>query len=62
MNVEAVRARPRAEESAAPSHKPKMSIRNLDFFYGGFQGLKQIGLDIAERQVTAFIGPSGCGK
>ena len=41
---------------------PKMSIRHLDFFYGKFQGLKDINLDIAERQVTAFIGPSGCGK
>ncbi len=39
-----------------------MSIRNLDFFYGRFQGLKNINLDIAERRVTAFIGPSGCGK
>ncbi len=41
---------------------PKMSIRKLDFFYGKFQGLKDINLDVAERQVTAFIGPSGCGK
>ncbi len=39
-----------------------MTIRNLDFFYGKFQGLKDINLDIAERRVTAFIGPSGCGK
>ena len=39
-----------------------MSIHNLDFFYGKFQGLKDINLDIAERRVTAFIGPSGCGK
>src|SRR5881396_3752213 len=39
-----------------------MAIRNLDFFYGRFQGLKDINLDIAEKRVTAFIGPSGCGK
>ncbi|HEY1438587.1 MAG TPA: phosphate ABC transporter ATP-binding protein PstB [Casimicrobiaceae bacterium] len=39
-----------------------MSIRELNFFYGKFQGLKDINLDIAERRVTAFIGPSGCGK
>ncbi|MGC1818738.1 MAG: phosphate ABC transporter ATP-binding protein PstB [Casimicrobiaceae bacterium] len=39
-----------------------MSIRNLDFYYGGFQALKQVSFDIAERDVTAFIGPSGCGK
>jgi phosphate transport system ATP-binding protein len=41
---------------------PKMSIRNLDFFYGKFQALKDVNLEIAERHVTAFIGPSGCGK
>ncbi|MEO8304716.1 MAG: phosphate ABC transporter ATP-binding protein PstB [Betaproteobacteria bacterium] len=41
---------------------PKMSCRNVDFFYGKFQALKNIALDIAERRVTAFIGPSGCGK
>ncbi|MEP7328993.1 MAG: phosphate ABC transporter ATP-binding protein PstB [Betaproteobacteria bacterium] len=40
----------------------KMSISNLDFFYGKFQGLKNINLEIAEKRVTAFIGPSGCGK
>ena len=39
-----------------------IEIKNLNFFYGGFQGLKDINLDILERKVTAFIGPSGCGK
>ncbi|MGE5668227.1 MAG: phosphate ABC transporter ATP-binding protein PstB [Betaproteobacteria bacterium] len=39
-----------------------MSIRNLDFYYGGFQALKGVNFDIANRDVTAFIGPSGCGK
>jgi phosphate transport system ATP-binding protein len=42
--------------------KPKLSVRNLNFFYGKFQALKNINIDIAERKVTAFIGPSGCGK
>jgi phosphate transport system ATP-binding protein len=40
----------------------KMTIRDLDFFYGRFQALKNISLDVAEQRVTAFIGPSGCGK
>lgn len=40
----------------------KIKTRGLDFFYGNFQGLKNINLDIAENKVTAFIGPSGCGK
>jgi phosphate transport system ATP-binding protein len=39
-----------------------LKIRNLDFFYGKFQGLKKVSLDIARHKVTAFIGPSGCGK
>lgn len=39
-----------------------IEIRNLNFFYDKFQGLKDVNLDIAEYKVTAFIGPSGCGK
>ncbi len=40
----------------------KMAIRNLNFFYGKFQGLHSINMGIPANQVTAFIGPSGCGK
>ena len=40
----------------------KISVKNLDFFYGKFQALKGINLEIPEKKVTAFIGPSGCGK
>ena len=40
----------------------KLKISNLNFFYGTFQGLRNISLEIPEKQVTAFIGPSGCGK
>ena len=39
-----------------------LEVRNLNFFYGSFQGLKDINLDIEQGKVTAFIGPSGCGK
>ena len=39
-----------------------LEVRNLNFFYGAFQGLKNINLNIEEGKVTAFIGPSGCGK
>jgi phosphate transport system ATP-binding protein len=48
-----------------PDKKPTQNaieVRNLDFFYGKFKGLKNVNLDIAENRVTAFIGPSGCGK
>ena len=36
-----------------------IEIRNLNFYYGSYQGLKNINLDIEEKKVTAFIGPSG---
>ena len=44
------------------SLKPKMQVKNFNFYYGQFHALKNINLDIAENKVTAFIGPSGCGK
>ncbi len=62
MNATTLVSRPTAAASILPPSPPKMTIKNLDFFYGKFQGLKDINLDIAERRVTAFIGPSGCGK
>lgn len=37
-------------------------VRNLDLYYGDFQALKKIDMDIKENSVTALIGPSGCGK
>jgi len=40
----------------------KIAVRNLNFYYGKSQALKDISLDIPEKRVTAFIGPSGCGK
>jgi phosphate transport system ATP-binding protein len=40
----------------------KISIEEVDFFYGRFQALKEIDLQIPEKRVTALIGPSGCGK
>ncbi|MNU91784.1 Phosphate import ATP-binding protein PstB [compost metagenome] len=42
--------------------KNALELRNLSFFYGKFQGLRNVSLNIAEHKVTAFIGPSGCGK
>jgi len=45
-----------------PAIKNAIEVRNLNFFYGKFQGLKNVSMNIAERKVTAFIGPSGCGK
>ena len=47
---------------AALAAKNALELRNLSFFYGKFQGLRNVSMDIAEHKVTAFIGPSGCGK
>jgi phosphate transport system ATP-binding protein len=40
----------------------KLTIRDLNFFYGEARALKSISLPLYENKVTAFIGPSGCGK
>ena len=48
--------------ATATASKNALELRNLSFFYGKFQGLRNVSLDIAEHKVTAFIGPSGCGK
>jgi phosphate transport system ATP-binding protein len=40
----------------------KISVRDLDLYYGGYQALKKISLGIREHEITALIGPSGCGK
>ena len=50
------------ERTDAAAPVTALEIRDLNFFYGSFQGLKDINLDIIEKKVTAFIGPSGCGK
>lgn len=40
----------------------KITVKDLDLFYGSHQALKKINMDIEKNEVTAFIGPSGCGK
>ncbi len=54
--------------SALPAHvasgesRPKVSVRDLNFYYGENRALKDINLVLMANRVTAFIGPSGCGK
>ena len=47
---------------AAVQEKAKLSVKDLNFYYGTFQGLKNVSVPLYDRKVTAFIGPSGCGK
>jgi phosphate transport system ATP-binding protein len=44
------------------SSEPKLRASNVNFFYGSFQALHDISLDMHACRVTALIGPSGCGK
>ena len=39
-----------------------IEVRDLSLFYGSFQALKSVGLNIEDKKITALIGPSGCGK
>ena len=61
----AMMARPEvndASQTKTEDVKKSIEIKNLNFYYGDFQGLKNVDLTIHEKKVTAFIGPSGCGK
>ena len=61
MTDSAVAVHP-AQVAAATAVEPKFKVRDLHFYYNGFEALKGISMDIPEKQVTAIIGPSGCGK
>ena len=39
-----------------------ISAKNLSLWYGNFQALKNVKIEIPEHSITALIGPSGCGK
>ncbi|TCP93386.1 phosphate ABC transporter ATP-binding protein (PhoT family) [Cricetibacter osteomyelitidis] len=45
-----------------PISDSKLTVNDLNFYYGDFHALKNINMRIAKNKVTAFIGPSGCGK
>lgn len=40
----------------------KVTINDLNFYYGKHHALKSVSMNILEKKITAFIGPSGCGK
>ena len=40
----------------------KISVRDLNLYYGDNHALKDVNIDIRKNAITAFIGPSGCGK
>jgi phosphate transport system ATP-binding protein len=51
-----------AEKPVSTAEAPKLRSTKLNFFYGAYQALHEISLDVHTNKVTSFIGPSGCGK
>jgi phosphate transport system ATP-binding protein len=51
-----------SEASGISLDQHKSIVKNLSFYYGNFNALKNIDMVLHEKQVTALIGPSGCGK
>ena len=45
-----------------PAHATCLSVNHVNLFYGDHQALRDVSLDIPEREITSFIGLSGCGK
>ena len=63
--AEAIEAAPAAAASdavVAETFRVKMTTRNVNVHYAEKRALRDVSLDIGEREVTALIGPSGCGK
>ena len=46
--------------SAARRIMGKIDVKNMELYYSSFHALKNINLEIPEKKITAFIGPSGC--
>ncbi|MHB8780019.1 MAG: phosphate ABC transporter ATP-binding protein PstB [Candidatus Geothermincolia bacterium] len=49
-------------QNEPPAGRYKINIEHLDLYYGDFQALEDITMDIERNRITSFIGPSGCGK
>ena len=49
-------------QAPKPENPIRMSVEHLDLYYGDHQALKDVSIDIRDREITSFIGPSGCGK
>ena len=59
LTVEVAQPSLKALTGASPV---KIAAAGVSFYYGRFQALKDVDLDIPEKRITALIGPSGCGK
>ncbi len=55
-------AQPSQGSDASAGAAAKLQATNLNFYYGAFQALHGISLEMQANRITALIGPSGCGK
>ncbi|HMO14163.1 MAG TPA: phosphate ABC transporter ATP-binding protein PstB [Pirellulaceae bacterium] len=62
MSTEIVNPNPGSSESTPETRASAITIHGFNAYYGDFQVLRDIDLEVPEKQVMAFIGPSGCGK
>ena len=62
LNPAEVSEHHRSGGGVSPQWGPAISAQKVDFFYGDFQALRDVSLDLAPRRISALIGPSGCGK
>lgn len=63
QNESAAAVRTEARDISIAVHSDiSFSCRDVDLYYGSFQALKKISLNIEKNKITALIGPSGCGK
>ncbi|MDV2988944.1 MAG: phosphate ABC transporter ATP-binding protein PstB [Dehalogenimonas sp.] len=50
------------ENTSGPGEGGKLRLEHINLYYGNFQAIKDLSLDIPSCGITALIGPSGCGK
>ena len=49
-------------EGPQPAHATRLAVSHVNLYYGDHHALKDVSIEIPEREITLFIGPSGCGK
>ena len=49
-------------EGPQPAHATRLAVSHANLYYGDHHALKDVSIEIPEREITSFIGPSGCGK
>lgn len=62
LDVKPTASQGQSESGEASGATTQIMAKNLDLFYGDFQALHQINLDMPAKKISALIGPSGCGK